>query len=172
MGERQVADQGLGELEEPVGVLFAPIRLLPGGLQVGDHSSHDQHHDHVDDQGNPVLWRTDGQGAVGRKEEDVVNQEPGHRSHRARNEPAHHNAENDGDYQDQCRCGDGEVGNMRNRKAASPTRATMVPTATRRYAPLVVCMLGIAFVTNFPAISITCPRVYRCPSWCRPVNER
>ncbi len=42
--EREVADQCLGELEESVGVLFAPIRLLPGRLQVGDHPGHDQHH--------------------------------------------------------------------------------------------------------------------------------
>ena len=28
--EREIADQGLGELEEPVGVFFAPMRLLPG----------------------------------------------------------------------------------------------------------------------------------------------
>ena len=81
---RRVADQGLGELEQPAGVLLAPTRLVARRIEVGDDLGHHQHDDQVDDQGEPVRRGVDGQVAVGGEEEDVVEDEADHRGQGAR----------------------------------------------------------------------------------------
>ncbi len=109
LGEADVADQRLGELEEPSRVLLATTRLIPCRVELGDDPGHDEHHDEINDQGKPVGGGVDGQGAVRGKEEDVVKEEPDDRGHGAGRETADHHAYDHGNHEDQGGRGDAEV---------------------------------------------------------------
>ena len=81
-----VLDQQLGQLEEPAR-LGRPARWASraGRVEVGHHPGHQQHHDHVDDQGHPVLAVRHPELVVGRDEPVVVDEEAGgHAGHAGR----------------------------------------------------------------------------------------
>ena len=108
--QREVADQGLGQLVQAFGLLGPAFRLLPGALQLGHDLGDDQDDHDVDDKRDPVLRRADRQRVVGREEEHVVEDE----SPQCADEPGNE-ATDDGpgqrrQHEQQRREGDAQVG--------------------------------------------------------------
>ena len=107
---REIADEGLGELEQPAGVLLAAPGLVARRVEVGDDLSHQQCHDEVDDERQPVRPVVDRQGAVGGQKEDVVQDEPDDRGQRSWRKATGHDADDDGNDERQGGRRDTEVG--------------------------------------------------------------
>ena len=66
--DRPVLYQQLGELEEAMGLDRSPLGLGPCRLQAGHDPGHEQHDDHVDAEGHPVLGSAGGHRVVGGNE--------------------------------------------------------------------------------------------------------
>ena len=110
LGEVQVAYQRLGEFEEPASVLLAPVRLVAGRVKVVHDLGHDEHDDQVDEKGQRVGPGVNRQGTVRGQEKDVVQDDAGHRGHDARHESADHDAEYDGNHEDETGRGGAQMG--------------------------------------------------------------
>ncbi len=85
---RSLLHQELGQLVEAVRLDRPPLGVGSGGLEAGDDSSHQQHHDHVDAERYPVICSTDRKRVVGRGEHVVVDEESGGDAGHASREPA------------------------------------------------------------------------------------
>ncbi len=116
LGEGEIADQGLGELIEPSRLLGAPEGLFPGVAQLSHHLGDDQHDDHVDHDREPVLWRADGQGRVGREEEVVVDEKARHCADGAGNKAPDDHADKCGQHENE--------GRQRDARGAHGTEAS------------------------------------------------
>ncbi len=89
----QVADECLGELIQTRCLLCTAEGILAGTPQLHHHLGHDEDHDDVDQQGDPVLRRPHCERVVGGQEEIVVEEEAAQGSDGSRQEAAQHDAE-------------------------------------------------------------------------------
>ena len=105
----EVADERLRKLVQTSGLLPSAQGVLACSLQLRHHLGHDEDHDHVHQEGDPVLRRPDRERVVGGQEEEVVAEEPTQGAHDAGHEAAQHDAEERGQDEEQCRNGSAEV---------------------------------------------------------------
>jgi hypothetical protein len=100
--DRLVGDQQFGHLGHAAHDVFTSSCGDPRGVEDVNDSSNEQHHDHVDREGGPVLGLTDAERPIGRYEEVVVDQKSARDTRCARGKPADDGAHDDRNDEDEC----------------------------------------------------------------------